>query len=65
MCSSRGYFNSGRIQIMGYDMPVFLYHKYKYDPEDPDKGLFQSAFLVCVSGYMRDNLCGHTEARVI
>ncbi len=33
---------------MGYNMPVFLYAEYDYDPEDPDKGLFWSAFLVCV-----------------
>ena len=39
---------------MGYKMPVFLYNKYKYDPEDPDKGLFQSMYLVCVSEYMHE-----------
>lgn len=38
---------------MGCNMPVFLYDEYKYDPKDPVKGLFQSSFLVCVSGCMR------------
>jgi len=54
ICSLKAYFNSGCYQIMGYSMPVLLYEEYKYDPEDPNKGLFQSAFLVCVSEYMHD-----------
>jgi hypothetical protein len=46
-------------------MPVFLYFEYKYDPENPDNGLFRSAYLVCVSGYMRDYHCKNTEACVV
>jgi hypothetical protein len=33
----------------GTQMPVFLYEDYKYNPEDPEEGLFRGAFLVCVS----------------
>ncbi len=47
-------FDCGEKRIVGYNMPVFLYDEYEYDPKDPDKGLFRSGFLVCVSGYMRD-----------
>jgi hypothetical protein len=50
---------------MGYDMPVCLYFEYEYDPKDPDKGLFRSAFLVCVSEYMRDYQYRNTEACAI
>jgi hypothetical protein len=32
-------------------MPVFLYDDYVYNPEDPEEGLFQGPFLVCVSTY--------------
>jgi len=57
-------FNTGYNRIMGYDMPLFLYCEYKYDPEDPEKGLFRSSFLVCVSEYMRGFLY-NAEACVV
>jgi len=42
-------FISGVFPIWGTDMPVFLYEDYIYNDEDPEEGLFQGAFLVCVS----------------
>jgi hypothetical protein len=48
---------------MGFHMPVFLYFEYKCDPDDPDEGLFRSAFLVCVSDYMRDRHYSHILKR--
>lgn len=63
-CSLKACFNSGQNTIMGYNMPIFLYHEYEYDPKDPDKGLFQSACLACVSGYMRNNHYRNTDASI-
>jgi len=43
---------SGEMAISGDNWPVFLYHGYNYDPEDPWNGLFRSTILVMVSnGY--------------
>jgi hypothetical protein len=39
---------SGEIIVTGDQWPLFLYADYRYDPEDPWNGLFQSALLVCV-----------------
>ncbi|KAG2131107.1 hypothetical protein BD769DRAFT_1627812 [Suillus cothurnatus] len=38
---------SGEIIVTGDQWPLFLYTDYRYDPEDPWNGLFQSALLVC------------------
>jgi hypothetical protein len=35
--------------IAGFQMPVFLYKDYTYNPEDPKESLFRGTFLVCVS----------------
>ena len=35
--------------IAGDQWPVFLYHGYNYDPQDPWNGLFRSALLVVVN----------------
>jgi hypothetical protein len=34
--------------VSGDQWPVFLYHGYSYDPEDPWNGLFQSTILISV-----------------
>jgi hypothetical protein len=39
---------SGEMIISGDQWPVFLYHGYNYDPQDPWNGLFRSALLVAV-----------------
>jgi hypothetical protein len=49
MSSARAGYISGIFPVWGIDMPVFLYEDYKYNPEDPEEGLFRGAFLVCVS----------------
>jgi len=46
--SVRAAFNDGVLKIWGEYMPVFLYNDYTYNPDDPEEGLFQGAFLVCV-----------------
>jgi hypothetical protein len=51
-CSTRAAFSNGNMKICGTDMPVFLYDNYRYNPEDPEEGLFQGPFLVCVSPYL-------------
>ena len=40
---------SGELAVPGDQWPVFLYHGYTYDPEDPWNGLFRSALIVFVS----------------
>ena len=40
---------SGKLSVSGDNWPIFLYHGYNYDPEDPWNGLFRSAVLVSVS----------------
>jgi hypothetical protein len=40
---------NGEISVSGDHWPVFLYHGYNYDPEDPWNGLLRSALLVSVS----------------
>jgi hypothetical protein len=60
MSSMRAAFNNGNMKIRGFDMPVFLYDDYAYNPEDPEEGLFQGPFLVCVSAiplYRRIAMC--------
>lgn len=39
---------SGEMMVAGDEWPVFLYEAYRYDPEDPWKGLFRSSLLVTV-----------------
>lgn len=41
--------HSGEMAVSGDQWPIFLYHGYTYDPEDPWNGLFQSNILVLVS----------------
>jgi hypothetical protein len=40
---------SGEMAVTGDQWPIFLYHGYSYDPEDPWSGLFRSSILVSVS----------------
>jgi hypothetical protein len=40
---------SGEMSVSGDNWPIFLYHGYNYEPEDPWNGLFRSAVLVLVS----------------
>jgi len=40
---------SGEISISGDNWPIFLYHGYNYNPEDPWNCLLRSAVLVSVS----------------
>jgi hypothetical protein len=40
---------SGEMVVSGDQWPIFLYHGYSYDPEDPWNGLFRSSLLVSVS----------------
>ncbi|KIM78735.1 hypothetical protein PILCRDRAFT_75154, partial [Piloderma croceum F 1598] len=37
---------NGEISVLGDHWPVFLYHGYNYDPEDPWNGLLRSTLLV-------------------
>jgi hypothetical protein len=39
---------SGEMTVSGDNWPIFLYHGYYYDPEDPWNGLFRSAILMSV-----------------
>ena len=43
---------SGEMTVPGDQRPIFLYAGYKYDPENPWKGLFKSTILVCVSSLL-------------
>ncbi len=40
---------SGEMVVAGDQWPIFLYNRYRYDPEDPWNGLFRSVLLVSVS----------------
>ena len=40
---------SGEILVSGNQWPIFLYANYKFDPEEPWKGLLKSSILVSVS----------------
>ena len=40
---------NGEIAPSGDQWPIFLYHGYNYDSEDPWNGLLRSALLVSVS----------------
>jgi len=40
---------SGEMAVSGDQWPIFLYHGYSYDPEDPWNGLFRGTILVSVS----------------
>jgi hypothetical protein len=50
---------SGETLVSGDQWPIFLYHGYNYDPEDPWNGLFQSTLLVSVS-FSQLSLAGGT-----
>ena len=45
----KGKLRRGETLVSGDQWPVFLYHGYNYDPQDPWNGLFRSTVLVCVS----------------
>ena len=47
---------SGEMAVSGDQWPIFLYHGYNYDHEDPWNGLFRSILLVSV-GSSRTLLC--------
>lgn len=40
---------NGEMAVSGDQWPIFLYHGYNYDAEDPWNGLFRGAILVSVS----------------
>lgn len=40
---------SGEMAVAGDQWPIFLYHGYTYDAEDPWNGLFRSSLIVSVS----------------
>jgi len=42
---------SGEMAVSGDQWPIFIYHGYSYDPEDPWNGLFRSTLLISVSRF--------------
>lgn len=40
---------TGEMMVPGDQWPIFLYHGFAYDPEDPWNGLFRSTILISVS----------------
>ena len=48
-CRIKDKLRSGEMAVTGDQWPIFLYHGYTYDPDDPWNGLFRSAILVLVS----------------
>jgi hypothetical protein len=40
---------NGALAVTGEQWPIFIYHGYSYDREDPWNGLFRSSLLVMVS----------------
>ena len=53
----KGKLRSGEITTTGDEWPLFLFHGFSYNPEDPWNGLFRSSLLVTVSVscYKSDN----------
>lgn len=49
---------SGEMAVPGDLWPIFLYHGYNFDPEDPWNGLFRSSLLISV-GLIHDNILAH------
>jgi hypothetical protein len=43
---------NGELSVAGDHWPIFLYHGYSYDKEDPWNGLFRSAILVKVGIFL-------------
>jgi hypothetical protein len=39
---------NGELTVTGDQWPIFVYHGYSYDPDDPWNGLFRSSLLVTV-----------------
>lgn len=39
---------SGELAVAGDQWPIFLYHGYNYDSDDPWNGLFRSSILISV-----------------
>ena len=52
--------------MSGDQWPVFLYHGYNFNKDDPWNGLFRSAFLVTVSAVVRSaaSILEHIETGV-
>ena len=50
---------SGELSVAGDQWPIFLYNSYKYDEDDPWKGLLQSSLLVKVSGRITRVECAY------
>jgi hypothetical protein len=48
LCSIKEQLRNRELSIAGDHWPIFLYHGYGYDKEDPWNGLFRSAILVKV-----------------
>ncbi len=42
---------NGELTVAGDQWPVFLYHGYNYNQDDPWNGLFRSSLLVTVSHF--------------
>ena len=42
---------SGEMAVSSDQWPIFIYHGYSYDPEDPWNGLFRSTLLISVSRF--------------
>jgi hypothetical protein len=43
---------NGELSVAGDHWPIFLYHGYGYDKEDPWNGLFRSVILVKVGTFL-------------
>ena len=43
---------NGELAVSGDQWPVFLYHGYHYNEEDPWNGLFRSSLLITVSTHL-------------
>jgi hypothetical protein len=47
-CRVKSKLRSGEMAVTGDQWPIFLFHGYTYDPDDPWNGLFRSTILVSV-----------------
>jgi hypothetical protein len=45
----------GDLHVSGEQWPIFLYHDYSYDPDNPWKGLLRSSLVVSVSSSSLDH----------
>jgi hypothetical protein len=49
---------SGEMVVSGDQWPIFLYHGYSYDPDDPWNGLFRCGLLVKVGHHAKRLIVG-------